>query len=74
MPDVVPAEYSQTPQTATYFHFRFPRGETGSGNQSPLVAFQSIPLEQLWDILAFYKAWGFYFMAELLFSHWHWLC
>jgi len=24
MPEVVPPEYSQTPPTATYFHFRFP--------------------------------------------------
>ena len=25
MQDVVPTEYSQTPPTATYFHFRFPQ-------------------------------------------------
>ena len=27
MREVVPAEYSQTPPTATYFHFRFLRGD-----------------------------------------------
>ena len=27
MPAVVPAEYTQTPPMATYFHFRFPRGD-----------------------------------------------
>jgi len=31
-PDVVPAEYSQTPPAATYFHFRFPRGDPQTSN------------------------------------------
>jgi len=54
MQDIVPAEYSQTPPTATYFHYRFPRGDPKRRTQPiSMVAIDSARLEQRRGMLTF---------------------
>ena len=56
------------------FHVWGRVAETGSGNKWLLVVFKSARLEQLGDMLTFYKGLIFVFYGTASLSHCHWPC